>query len=83
MEKKLLLVLNNDDDDDDDDYDDHDNYYYFYYFLLDFTSSFLHCTSFPQFTYDSYHISLTNMNPQLTSSQRQWLHSPVGRASHR
>ena len=45
--------------------------------------------SFPQFIYDSFHISLTliyfteHMNPQLTCSQRQWLHSSVGRASHR
>ena len=46
--------------------------------------------SYPQFTYDLFHMhhSLTylsqeHMNPQLTCSQRQWLHSSVGRASHR
>ena len=44
----------------------------------------------PQFTYDLFHMhhSLTylsreHMNPKLTCSQRQWLHSSVGRASHR
>ena len=47
----------------------------------------------PQADYPSYdlfhmHHSLTylsreDMNPQLTCSQRQWLHSSVGRASHR
>ena len=42
------------------------------------------------FTYDLFHMhhSLTylsreHMNPKLTCSQRQWLHSSVGRASHR
>ena len=45
--------------------------------------------SIPQFKYDLFHISLTlisftgHMNPQLTCSQRQWLHSSAGRASHR
>ena len=50
----------------------------------------LHLISYPQFTYDLFHMhhSLTylsreHMNPQLTCSQRQWLHSSVGRASHR
>ena len=49
----------------------------------------LHLISYPQFTYDLFdmHHSLTclsqeHMNPQLTCSQRQWLHSPIGRASH-
>ena len=28
-------------------------------------------------------LSREHMNPQLTCSQRQWLHSSVGRASHR
>ena len=46
--------------------------------------------SYPQFIYDLFHIhhlhsslSREHMNPQLTCSQRQWLHSSVGRASHR
>ena len=46
--------------------------------------------SCPQFTYDLFHmhhspsyLSREHMNPQLTCSQRQWLHSSVGRASHR
>ena len=46
--------------------------------------------SYPQFTYDLFHmhhspsyLSREHMNPQLTRSQRQWLHSSVGRASHR
>ena len=46
--------------------------------------------SYPQFTYDLFHMNhpLTyllreHMNPKLTCSQRQWLHSSVGRASHR
>ena len=50
----------------------------------------LHLISHPQFTYDLFHMhhSLTylsreHMNPKLTCSQRQWLHSSVGRASHR
>ena len=50
----------------------------------------LHLISYPQFTYDLFHMhySLTylsrqHMNPQLTCSQRQWLPSSVGRASHR
>ena len=50
----------------------------------------LHLISYPQFTYDLFHMhhSLTylsreHMNPKLTCSQRQWLHSSVGRASHR
>ena len=49
----------------------------------------LHLTSYPQLTYDLFHMhhSLTylsreHMNPQLTCSQRQWLRSSVGRASH-
>ena len=49
----------------------------------------LHLISYPQLTYDLFHMhySLTylsreHMNPQLTCSQRQWLHSSVGRASH-
>ena len=51
-------------------------------------------TSYPQFTYDFFHmyhsftyLSREHMNPKLTCSQRQWLHSSVGRtlklASHR
>ena len=50
----------------------------------------LHLISYPQFTYDLFHmhhspsyLSREHMNPKLTSSQRQWLHSSVGRASHR
>ena len=50
----------------------------------------LHLISYPQFTYDLFHmhhspsyLSLEHMNPKLTCSQRQWLHSSVGRASHR
>ena len=51
----------------------------------------LHLISYPQFTYDLFHImhlspsylSREHMNPKLTCSQRQWLHSSVGRASHR
>ena len=50
----------------------------------------LHLISYPQFTYDLFHthysltyLSREHMNPQLTCSQRQWLHSSVGRASHR
>ena len=50
----------------------------------------LHLISYSQCTYDLFpmHHSLTylsreHMNPQLTCSQRQWLHSSVGRASHR
>ena len=42
--------------------------------------------SFSQFKYDLFHtsfLSREHMNPQLTCSQRQWLHSSVGRASHR
>ena len=46
--------------------------------------------SYPQFTYDFFHmhhsftyLSREHMNPKLTCSQRQWLHSSVGRASHR
>ena len=52
--------------------------------------SYLHFISFPQFIYMIhfiYHqhsfLSREHMNPQLTCSQRQWLHSSVGRASHR
>ena len=50
----------------------------------------LHLISYPQFTYDFFHmhhsftyLSREHMNPKLTCSQRQWLHSSVGRASHR
>ena len=50
----------------------------------------LHLISYLQFTYDLFHMhhSLTylsreHMNPKLPCSQRQWLHSSVGRASHR
>ena len=50
----------------------------------------LHLISYPQFTYDLFHmhhspsyLSREHMNPNLTCSQRQWLHSSVGRASHR
>ena len=50
----------------------------------------LHLISYPQFTYDLFHMhhSLTylsreHMNPKLTCSQRQWLHSSVSRTSHR
>ena len=50
----------------------------------------LHLISYPQFTYDLFHmhhspsyLSREHMNLQLTCSQRQWLHSSVGRASHR
>ena len=50
----------------------------------------LHLISYPQFTYDLFHmhhspsyLSREHMNPKLTCSQRQWLHSSVGRASHR
>ena len=50
----------------------------------------LHLISYPQFTYDLFHMhhSLTylsreHMSPKWTCSQRQWLHSSVGRASHR
>ena len=50
----------------------------------------LHLISYPQFTYYLFHIhhspsyfSREHMNPKLTCSQRQWLHSSVGRASHR
>ena len=50
----------------------------------------LHLISYPQFTYDFFHmhhsftyLSREHINPQLTCSQRQWLHSSVGRASHR
>ena len=50
----------------------------------------LHLISYPQFTYDLFHMhhSLTylsreHMNPKLTCSQCQWLHSSVGRVSHR
>ena len=50
----------------------------------------LHLILYPLFAYDLFHMhhSLTylsreHMNPQLTGSQRQWLHSLVGRASHR
>ena len=50
----------------------------------------LHLISHPQFTYDLFHmhhsftyLSREHMNPKLTCSQRQWLHSSVGRASHR
>ena len=42
----------------------------------------LHLISYPQFTYDLFHmhhsftyLSREHMNPQLTCSQRQWLHS--------
>ena len=42
------------------------------------------------FTYDFFHmhhsftyLSREHMNPKLTCSQHQWLHSSVGRASHR
>ena len=55
--------------------------------------SYLHFISFPQFIYDSFHISLTLISftgtyePTIdllpTSVQRQWLNSSVGRASHR
>ena len=45
----------------------------------------LHLISIPQFIYDLFHIhhyhsslSREHMNPQLTCSQRQWLHSSVG-----
>ena len=44
-----------------------------------------HLISLPQFIYDLFHIhhyhsslSREHMNPQLTCSQRQWLHSSVG-----
>ena len=47
----------------------------------------LHLISYPQLTYDLFHMhhSLTylsreHMNSQLTCSQRQWLHSSVGRS---
>ena len=50
----------------------------------------LHLISYPQFTYDLFHmhqsptyLSREHMNPKLTCSQRQWLYSSVGRASHR
>ena len=50
----------------------------------------LHLISYPQFTYDFVHmhhsftyLSREHMHPKLTCSQRQWLHSSVGRASHR
>ena len=50
----------------------------------------LHLISYPQFTYDLFHmhpsptyLSREHMNPKLACSQRQWLHSSVGRASHR
>ena len=50
----------------------------------------LHLISYPQFTYDLFHMHDSpsyllreHMNPKLTCSQRQWLHSSVGRASHR
>ena len=50
----------------------------------------LHLISYPQFTYDLFHVhhsptylSREHVNPKLTCSQRQWLHSSVGRASHR
>ena len=50
----------------------------------------LHLISYPQFTYDLFHMHHSpsyllreHMNPKLTCSQRQWLHSSVGRASHR
>ena len=33
--------------------------------------------------YEINHIWTAEMNPQLTCSQRQWLYSSVGRASHR
>ena len=49
----------------------------------------LHLIPYPQFTYDLFHmhhsssyLSREHMNPKLTCSQRQWLHSSVGRASH-
>ena len=45
----------------------------------------LHLISYPQFTYDLFHmhhsptyLSREHMNPKLTCSQRQWLHSSVG-----
>ena len=48
----------------------------------------LHLISYPQFTYDLFHmhhsftyLSREHMNPQLTCSQRQWLHSSVGRVA--
>ena len=48
-------------------------------------------TQFMQFIYDLFHIiyhlysffSREHMNPQFTCSQRQWLDSSVGRATHR
>ena len=50
----------------------------------------LHLISYSHFTYDLFHmhhsptyLSREHMNPKLTRSQRQWLHSSVGRASHR
>ena len=50
----------------------------------------LHLISYPQFTYDLFHmhhspsyLSREHTKPKLTCSQRQWLHSSVGRASHR
>ena len=50
----------------------------------------LHLISYPRFTYDLFHmhhspsyLSREHVNPKLTCSQRQWLHSSVGRASHR
>ena len=35
-----------------------------------------------QFWVHMFPCSREHMNPKLTCSQRQWLHSPVGRASH-
>ena len=50
----------------------------------------VHLISYPQFTYDLFHmhhsptcLSREHMNPKLTRSQCPWLHSSVGRASHR
>ena len=47
--------------------------------------SFLHFISYMvHFIYYKHSfLSREHMNPQLTCSQRQWLHSSVGRASHR
>ena len=75
------------------------NFFFFFFFRLLYAivkiaiitaRIILHLISYPQFTYDLFHMyhSLTylsreHMNPKLTCSQRQWLHSSVGRASHR
>ena len=58
--------------------------------FLEVNDAYDHLISYPQFTYDFFHmhhsftyLSREHMNPKLTCSQRQWPHSSVGRASHR